>query len=79
MQDFNDVIENCENNNLPVAIVCLDFEKAFDSLKWNFLVNTLQKYGFGKSFIQWIKIFYSKPMFCVKNDGILSNKSVMGV
>ena len=74
---ISDIIDNCENNNIPGAIVCLDFEKAFDSLNWNFLFLALEKYGFGKSFIQWIKIFYNKPTFCVKNNGVLSKESVM--
>ena len=67
---IHDIIENCENNNLPGAIVCLDFEKAFDSLNWNFIICALEKYGFGKSFIKWIKIFYTKPTFCVKTMAI---------
>ena len=73
---ISDIIDNCENN-IPGAIVCLDFKKAFDLLNWNFLFLALEKYGFGKSFIQWIKIFYNEPTFCVKNNGVLSIESVM--
>ena len=29
---ISDIIDNCENNNIPGAIVCMDFKKAFDSL-----------------------------------------------
>ena len=34
----------------------MDIENAFYSLDHNFLISTLEKYGFGQSFILWIKI-----------------------
>ena len=39
-----------------VFLVAMDIEKAFDSLDHNFLILTLEKYGFGKNFILWVKI-----------------------
>ena len=47
---INDIIENCEKKNLPGAIVCLDFEKVFDSLDWKFMIKSLKRYGFGDYF-----------------------------
>ena len=37
----------------------------------------LKKYGFGKQFIHWIEILYSKPTFNVKNNGWISSESQM--
>ena len=37
--------------NLPGLMVTIDFEKAFDSLSWNFLFTVLEKFNFGQSFI----------------------------
>ena len=34
----------------------MDIEKAFDSLDHNFLISTLEKFGFGQNFILWVKI-----------------------
>ena len=50
-----DIIENCEKSNTAGAILCLDYEKAFDSLNWNFMLASLNKYGFGSNFIKWVK------------------------
>ena len=47
-----DIIENCEKSNIAGAILCLDYEKAFDSLNWNFVLASLNKYGFGSNFMK---------------------------
>ena len=37
-------------------MLLIDFEKAFDSVDFRFLVATLEMFGFGEYFINWIKI-----------------------
>ena len=74
---IKDIIEYYDNNNLPGAIICLDFEKAFDSLNWNFMLKALSHYGFNHSFIKWIQLIYNEPTFCVKNNGLISKEDVM--
>ena len=73
----NDIIDHCEKNQQPGAILCLDFEKAFDSLDWDFMILSLKKYGFGENFINWINILYDQNSFCIKNHGYLSKESRM--
>ena len=41
-------------------LVTTDIEKAFDSLDHTFLINALEKCGFGKTFINWINIFLNE-------------------
>ena len=45
------------------------FEKAFDSLNWNFLLKSLEFCGFGESVLVWIKTFYKNITSCVINNG----------
>ena len=47
----------------------MDIEKAFDSLNHDFLILTLEKYGFGKNFILWVKILLRDQESCVINGG----------
>ena len=47
----------------------IDIEKAFDSLDHTFLISTLEKFGFGKTFIDSIKIFLNEQESCVIKKG----------
>ena len=57
------------SKNISSLLVAIDFEKAFDSVNWNFLRKTLERFNFGPSFIAWIDTFYSDISSCVMNNG----------
>ena len=50
----------------------IDFEKAFDTVEWNFLFKSLQAYNFGEHFIKWVKLLYSNITSSTINNGFLS-------
>ena len=72
-----DIIEYCNTNNKQGVIIGLDFRKAFDSLEWSFMFQTLKKFNFGEKFIQWIQILYFEPSLVIKNNGWLTNSIQM--
>ena len=47
-----------------------DIEKTFDLLDHTCLIRALEKFGFVKTFIDWIKIFLNEQESCVINGGI---------
>ena len=53
-----DMIDYLNTKHLPGLLLCLDFEKAFDSLDWPFMFKVLRAYGFGDSLCRWIETFY---------------------
>ena len=53
--------------------IFLDFEKAFDSIKWNFLFKALDKLNFGPDFKNWVRTFYCNITSCVTNNGYASD------
>ena len=69
---IEDLVDFTEYFNLMGCIICLDFEKAFDSVNWYFMFRTLEQFNFGDSFVKWIKILYNKPSICCKNNGWIS-------
>ena len=64
-----DIIEITDTLNIDGILVTMDIEKAFDSLNHSFIITVLKKYGFGDSFINWIKAITSKQESCVINAG----------
>lgn len=69
IRTITDIISYTSLHNVPAILLQLDFEKAFDSVSWNFLHYILKKYNFGPTFRKWIEIIYNQPEFCVTNNG----------
>ena len=67
-----DVIDYCEENNIPGAIMCIDQSKAFDRVEWEWLDRTLEVIGFGPKFRMWIKILYKNANSCILTNGFVS-------
>lgn len=70
---ISDIISYTATKNLPGLAVFLDFEKAFDSMEWNFLSKVLDKFNFGPDFKNWIETFYCNVTSCVTNNGFASD------
>jgi hypothetical protein len=64
-----DLIDYLQNVKKPGLLLCLDFEKAFDSLSWAFMFKVLKAYGCGPDFCKWIKTFYSDIKSTVMVNG----------
>ena len=63
-----DIMEYTKDNNKPGILFFIDFEKAFDSLEWDFLNKCLELFNFGPEFIRWVNIFYKNIQSCVINN-----------
>jgi len=64
-----DMIELTSNNNMEGFLAAIDFEKAFDSIGWDYMYFTLRSFGFSEQFISYIKTLYSGIESCVMNNG----------
>ena len=67
-----DIINACQTDDIDGLILLVDFQKAFDSLSWNFINETLNKLNFGAYFIKWINIFQKNSNSRVLLNGHLS-------
>eukprot|EP00112_Aurelia_sp_Birch-Aquarium-sp1_P012597 Seg265.3 transcript_id=Seg265.3/GoldUCD/mRNA.D3Y31 product="Transposon TX1 putative 149 kDa protein" protein_id=Seg265.3/GoldUCD/D3Y31 len=69
---IRDTFDYCEMKKLPLAIVKIDQEKAFDRVNWQFLEKVLSKMNFGPNFIRCIQTMYTAVSCKISNNGHLS-------
>ena len=69
---ISDILELSDIFNVGGYLLTADIEKAFDSMDHHFLIAALTKFGFGHSFIDWIKILLNKNESCIINGGTTS-------
>lgn len=61
-----------EEKNIPGMILLCDFEKAFDTISWNFIYKALNQFNFGPSLQKWIQTLYKRAYANVQLSGFLS-------
>ena len=69
---ISDIMEYTSLQNLPGILTLLDSRKAFDSIEWPFIMNTLNHLNFGSDIKRWIKIFYTNIESAVQNNGFIT-------
>jgi len=73
-----DIIHLSELNQIPAILLTIDFQKAFDSIEWNFILLALEKFNFGPNFLTWIKTLYNDISSCICNNGKTSRYFNLG-
>ncbi|GKE32597.1 putative RNA-directed DNA polymerase, eukaryota, reverse transcriptase zinc-binding domain protein, partial [Tanacetum coccineum] len=51
----NEVVKWCKRKKSQLMVFKIDFEKAFNSVSWDFLLQVMHFMGFSKKWMQWIK------------------------
>ncbi len=74
---IEDLIDYAGIINDESMIMFLDFEKAFDTVEWEFMFEVLKKFNFGEVFIKWIKTLYASARSKVKNNGWISQDIII--
>ena len=68
-----DIMKFTEDQGIPGMLVLIEFEKAFDSVSWSFIYQTLAHLGFSEKFIKWIKLFNHNIKATIIQCGVLSD------
>lgn len=55
----------------PRCAIKVDFQKAYDSNNWNFILDTLHCFNFPSNVIQWIRTCITTPSFSIPNISTL--------
>ena len=73
-----DIISHIEYQNKSGMLLLLDFEKAFDSVSWNYIHKVLAFFGFGEYFVYLVTIILTKIKLCVIQHGVFSEFFTIG-
>ncbi|XP_028089573.1 uncharacterized protein LOC114289924 [Camellia sinensis] len=65
----NEVVDGWKRSKKKGIILKLDFEKAYDSINWEFLVSMMRNFGFGEQWISWMKTCISTAKISVLVNG----------
>jgi len=66
----HEIISACTKYKWPTFFLKLDFSKAFDSIRWSFLLQTLKARGFGVKWCGWILALLSLGFSSVLVNGM---------
>ena len=72
IRTISDLKEYLLAKNKTGILLLIDFEKAFDSVKWKFIQKTLIAFNFGKSFRKWVEVLYQNVQSAVLNNGYIT-------
>nr|GEW26121.1 cytochrome P450 71AV8-like [Tanacetum cinerariifolium] len=66
---LNELLSWCKFKKLNGMIFKVGFEKAFDSVKWDYLDKTLKAFGFGSKWRNWISSYLNNALGSVLVNG----------
>ncbi|XP_028063785.1 uncharacterized protein LOC114267000 [Camellia sinensis] len=65
----NEMVDWQKRSKKQGIILKLDFEKAYDSVNWEFLYSMLTNFGFGEKWVRWMKTCISTARVSVRVNG----------
>lgn len=72
LREIDDVLQLCRRHSTSGFVLAVDYKQAFDSISTDFILKALEAFGFGPTFLNWVRIMNSERLACVKNGGHVS-------
>ena len=66
-------MEYTDVKKISGILLFIDFEKAFDSVEWKFIMNSLELFNFGPSIRKWFSILHNNVETVVMNARYMTN------
>jgi len=67
------IMQHINDKKIEALIMGMDAEKAFDSVRWDFLFRVMKRFNFHERCIETIRAMYTGPIARIKVNGSLSN------
>nr|GFC55640.1 RNA-directed DNA polymerase, eukaryota, reverse transcriptase zinc-binding domain protein [Tanacetum cinerariifolium] len=66
---LNEVLSWCKRKRKQALVFKVDFAKAYDSVRWDFLLDIIHAFGFGSRWCMWIRGIFSSNMASILVNG----------
>nr|GFA27268.1 RNA-directed DNA polymerase, eukaryota [Tanacetum cinerariifolium] len=66
---LNEFLSWCKRKRKQALVFKVDFAKAYDSIRWDFLLDVLSAFGFGSKWCHWIRGIFSSNMASILVNG----------
>ena len=76
-REIYDFLYECEENDVPGLLLLIDFQKAFDSIAWDFIYLALREFDFPKTIVEWVYMMQLNPVSRVSQSGWMSDPFVL--
>ncbi|GKA75418.1 RNA-directed DNA polymerase, eukaryota [Tanacetum coccineum] len=71
---LNEILSWCNRKKKQALIFKADFAKAYDSVRWDYLLEVLHAFGFGANWYKWIRGIFTSTMASVLINGSPSSE-----
>ncbi|GJS33367.1 RNA-directed DNA polymerase, eukaryota [Tanacetum coccineum] len=71
---LNEILHWCKRKKKQAMFFKVDFAKAYDSVRWDYLLDVLEAFGFGQTWCNWIRGTFSSTKASVLVNGSPSNE-----
>jgi len=61
-----------EKKSVEGAMICIDFRKAFDTIRRDFILFAFEKFNFGLNMLKWITTMFKNTVSCILHNGHMS-------
>nr|GEY87379.1 RNA-directed DNA polymerase, eukaryota [Tanacetum cinerariifolium] len=66
---LNEILHWCKRKKKQAMFFKVDFAKAYDSVRWDYLLNVLEAFGFGQIWCKWVRGTFSSAKASVLVNG----------
>nr|GEU72836.1 RNA-directed DNA polymerase, eukaryota [Tanacetum cinerariifolium] len=66
---LNEILHWCKRKKKQAMFFKVDFAKAYDSVRWDYLLDVLEAFGFGQTWCKWIRGTFSSTRASVLVNG----------
>ena len=76
-REIYDFLYECEEGEVPGLLLLIHFQKAFDSIAWDFVHLALKEFEFPQTIVDWVYMMQLNPISRVSQSGWMSDPFVL--